>query len=186
MYGLKPSSGRLPYHGVKGHFFAGAEVTGILCVSGVIAVSLRDCELLLRTISESQPWLEDPSCSFLPWKPMDPIRLPLVVGVISDEPATTLLPPVRRVLEETANCVRMAGHEVIELEFHKCAELNQVALNFAKIDGGRVSTDISSADLVHGQRLTDNRPSMKFATAPVSHTRSRYCKEATIPASLEN
>jgi Asp-tRNA(Asn)/Glu-tRNA(Gln) amidotransferase A subunit family amidase len=138
VYGIKPSSGRLPYHGVKGHFFEGAEVTGILCVSGVIAISLRDCELLLRTISEARPWLEDPGCAFLPWKAAGSSERPLVFGVIREDPESTLLPPVERVLTETADRLRIAGHEVVELEFHKCSELNQVALNFFRIDGGRV------------------------------------------------
>jgi amidase len=138
VYGIKPSSGRLPYHLLKGYLQDGAEAVGILCVNGVIAASMRDCELLVRSVSQAEPWLRDPSCAYLPWTESNKIKRPLVFGVISEDHDTSPLPPVRRVLNETCIKLKEAGHEVIDIDFHRSAELSQNAVNFFKIDGGKV------------------------------------------------
>lgn len=138
VYAVKPSSGRLPYHKLKGYLQDGAETVGILCVNGVIASSVRDCELLLRSVSQAEPWLYDPSCAYLPWPTSSPLSRPFVLGVIREDHETSLLPPVSRVLTETCLKVVEAGHEVVELEFHRSVELSENAVNFFKIDGGKV------------------------------------------------
>lgn len=139
IYGVKPSSGRLPYHLLKGYLQNGAECVGILCVNGVIASSVRDCEMLLRYVSQAEPWLRDPSCAYLPWPISGIPERPLVFGVIREDHDTSPLPPVRRVLHETCLKLEKAGHEVVEIDFHRSAELAQVAVDFFKIDGGKVS-----------------------------------------------
>jgi Asp-tRNA(Asn)/Glu-tRNA(Gln) amidotransferase A subunit family amidase len=138
---VKPSSGRLPYHLLKGYLTPGAESVGILCVNGVIAVSMRDCDLLLRSVAEAEPWLSDPGCSYLPWEKREVPSHPLAFGVIREDHESTMLPPVRRALEETCEKLRAAGHEIIELgEFYRSAELTQNAQNLFKIEGGKVGS----------------------------------------------
>ncbi|KAF2099750.1 general amidase [Rhizodiscina lignyota] len=135
VYGVKPSSGVLPYHYLKGYLTEGAEMIGILCVNGVIAVSLRDCDLLLRANAEAEPWLYDPGCAYLPWDPSPLPSRPLVFGVISKDHETHLLPPLKRVLDEACSKLKAAGHELVEIELYKSDELASNASNFFQIEG---------------------------------------------------
>ncbi|OAP55797.1 hypothetical protein AYL99_09949 [Fonsecaea erecta] len=137
VYAVKPSSGRLPYHLLQGYLTDGAETVGILCVNGVLAVSMRDCELLLRSVSDAEPWLYDPGCSYLPWESQPLPERPLVFGIIREDHETTPLPPLLRILRETSDKLRAAGHEVVDMEFYKCAELAQNAVGHFKLEGGK-------------------------------------------------
>jgi amidase len=59
-------------------------------------------------------------------------------GIIREDDETSLLPPVARVLSETCKKLEAAGHEIVELDFHRSAEIPANAVNFFKIDGGKV------------------------------------------------
>lgn len=138
VYAIKPSSGRLPYHRLQGYLTDGAENIGILCVNGVMAVSARDCEYLLRVVTEAEPWLYDPGCQYMPWIP-DPVpNRPLVIGLITDDRDTAALPPIRRVIAETCKKLQDAGHEIVDVEIHKLSELAKNALALFQIEGGKV------------------------------------------------
>ena len=146
MYAIKPSSGRLPYHRLQGYLTLGAEAIGILCVNGVMAVSMRDCDLLLRCVSDAEPWLYDPGCATLPWDASPLPNRPLVFGIILEDHETTPLPPLLRIMKETCDKLRAAGHEVIEIDFYKCAELATNAVGHFKLEGGKVCN--STVDLL--------------------------------------
>ncbi|EXJ70781.1 uncharacterized protein A1O5_05771 [Cladophialophora psammophila CBS 110553] len=153
VYAVKPSSGRLPYHRLQGYLTDGAETVGILCVNGVLAVSMRDCELLLRSISDAEPWLYDPGCSYLPWDSQPLLERPLVFGVIWEDHETTPLPPLLRILRETCDKLRTNGHEVIDMEFYKCAELAQNAVGNFKLEGGKA---LDGARSLTGEPYTES------------------------------
>ncbi|OAG38195.1 hypothetical protein AYO21_07528 [Fonsecaea monophora] len=153
VYAVKPSSGRLPYHRLQGYLTEGAETVGILCVNGVLAVSMRDCELLLRAISDAEPWLYDPGCSYLPWDSQPLPEQPLVFGVIWEDHETTPLPPLLRILRETCDKLRAAGHEVVDMEFYKCAELAKNAVGHFKLEGGKA---LDAARNLTGEPYTDS------------------------------
>ena len=135
--GIKPSSGRIPYHLIKGQWANGAETAGILCVNGVLARSSQDCELIMREISRAEPWLVDPGCIYSPWQDVQTPKDPLVIGVIREEGEANLLPPVKRTLDTVAEKIKTAGHEIVELEFYRTLDLSEVAVNFFKVDGGK-------------------------------------------------
>ncbi|KAL1844710.1 hypothetical protein VTK73DRAFT_1990 [Phialemonium thermophilum] len=137
VYAIKPSSGRLPYHKLRGYLTEGAEAIGILCVNGVMAVSLRDCDHLLRSVTDAEPWLYDPGCSYSPWDPSPLPERPLVFGVILEDHETTPLPPLQRIAREACDKLRAAGHEVIEIDFYRCAELAKNAVGHFKLEGGK-------------------------------------------------
>jgi Asp-tRNA(Asn)/Glu-tRNA(Gln) amidotransferase A subunit family amidase len=100
---------------------------------------MRDCELLLRSVSEAEPWLSDPGCAYLPWETRGTPSQPLAFGVIREDHESRMLPPVRRALDETCEKLRAAGHEIIEMgEFYKSAELTKNAQDLFKIEGGKV------------------------------------------------
>jgi hypothetical protein len=53
---------------------------------------------------------------------------------------TSLLPPVTRILRETCEKIRAAGHEVVDLEFYKSEELSDNAVALFQVEGGKVPT----------------------------------------------
>ncbi|KAK9473854.1 amidase signature domain-containing protein [Dipodascopsis tothii] len=135
LYAIKPSSGRIPYHNMKGFWSPGQDATGILCVNAPMAVSLRDIELVTREISLAEPWLRDPSCQYLPWIEPEPVQRPLAIGVISYDKEVRSLPPIARILEETVAKLKAAGHEIVEMELYKAEEISVNAVNNFQIDG---------------------------------------------------
>lgn len=65
LFGLKPSSGRLPYHGVA------TSMDGqnpLLSVLGPMAHSVADLELFVKNVLRAQPWLYDPLVCDMPWR----------------------------------------------------------------------------------------------------------------------
>ncbi|OIW28582.1 amidase [Coniochaeta ligniaria NRRL 30616] len=153
VYAIKPSSGRLPYHKLRGYLSLGAEAIGILCVNGVMAISMRDCDLLLRTVSDAEPWLLDPGFSYLPWDNSPLPDRPLVIGIIVEDHETSPLPPLIRIMRETCDKLRAAGHEVVEMDFYKCAELAQNAVGHFKVEGGKA---LDAARAATGEPYVDS------------------------------
>ncbi|KAK9465689.1 amidase signature domain-containing protein [Lipomyces arxii] len=137
VYAIKPSSGRLPYHNMKGYWEPGSEVAGILCVNAPMAVSYRDCEMLIRVIADAEPWLYDPSCQYLPWLKLEPLARPLSLGVIRFDGEIQTMPPVTRVLNELVEKLKIAGHDIVELELYRAEEISENAVDFFTADGGK-------------------------------------------------
>ncbi|KAK9462601.1 amidase signature domain-containing protein [Lipomyces oligophaga] len=131
-FGFKPSSGRLPYHNIKSYWPEGEDVTGILCVDGPIATSVRDLELIVSSIAKSEPWLKDPSCARLPWIEPATLERPLRIGLISIK----TYEPITSILANFVEKVKAAGHEVVPMEFLYGKELSDIATAFYKADGG--------------------------------------------------
>ncbi|KAK9480277.1 amidase signature domain-containing protein [Lipomyces japonicus] len=136
IYAIKPSSGRLPYHNMKGYLEPGAETVGVLCVNAPMAVSYRDCELIMRVIADAEPWLYDPSCQYLPWIKPAPLGRPLALGIIRSDTENQTLPPVARVLNETVDKLKTSGVDIVELELYKAEEISDNAVDFFTVDGG--------------------------------------------------
>lgn len=124
---------------MKGYLTEGAELIGILCVNGIIAVSLRDCELILRSIAEAEPWLHDPGCAYLPWDPSPLPSRPLTIGVIREDHECHVLPPIRRTLDVTCSKLEAAGHELVDMELYICDELAKNATDFFQLEGAAVT-----------------------------------------------
>jgi amidase len=82
-------------------------------VNGPLARSLVDITLYSKAIIESEPWLRDPKCLPIPWRP---IKLPpkLKLGILWSDMIVSPTPPVQRALAATADKLRKAGHEVID------------------------------------------------------------------------
>lgn len=132
VYGFKPSSGRIPYYNIKGYWPPGEEYNGILCVDGPIAVSMRDCELIVKSISGTKPWLYDPTCICSPWPQEVPAKEKLSIGVIKVD----TLEPITSILKEAIAKLEAAGHEIVEVEFLEEEKLQDIASELFKVDGG--------------------------------------------------
>ncbi|KAH8767653.1 general amidase-like protein [Hyaloscypha finlandica] len=145
LYGIKPSAERIPYVGQENGSRKGASNIGLPASVGPIAVSLRDCELFLKTVSDARPWEQDPSLAYGLWSEQGSIERKPLLGVIRQDGLITPLPPVSKALDETVRSLRSSGLEVIEIDapaFKKCQSL---ANKFFGIDGGNRMFDLLEA-----------------------------------------
>ncbi|PMD63931.1 general amidase-like protein [Hyaloscypha bicolor E] len=145
LYGIKPSAERIPYVGQENGSRKGASNIGLPASAGPIAVSLRDCELFLKTVSDARPWERDPSLAYGLWSEQGSIERQPLLGVIRQDGVITPLPPVSKALDETVKSLRNSGLEVIEIDapaFKKCQSL---ANKFFGIDGGNHMFDLLEA-----------------------------------------
>ncbi|KAE9370266.1 general amidase-like protein [Stipitochalara longipes BDJ] len=145
LYGIKPSAQRIPYVGQENGTRQGASKIGLFASAGPIAATLRDCELFLKTISDSRPWERDPSLIYGLWSEQGSIGRKPLLGVVRQDGVITPLPPVSKVLDETVQALRKSGLEVIEIDapaFKKCQSL---ANKFFGIDGGNHIFDLLEA-----------------------------------------
>ena len=113
LYGIKPSADRIPYIGQQESGLPGTSSISLKSRAGPLARSLRDCELFLRTVAASAPWLRDPNIVPGFWDSMDlgPRREQgLRFGVLMTDNTTTPLPPIRNLLHEVTSALNKAGH----------------------------------------------------------------------------
>ncbi|KDN34891.1 hypothetical protein RSAG8_12031, partial [Rhizoctonia solani AG-8 WAC10335] len=114
LYGLKPSSHRLPASGLVSSY-KGKENINI--VIGPMAHSARDLELFCRVVSSYEPWSTDPTTLTIPWN--SSLAEPeadkkLVIGLLIDDGVVAPHPPIVEHLHKTRDALIAAGHEVID------------------------------------------------------------------------
>ena len=69
--------------------------------------------LFAKTVVEAQPWLVDPKCLPIPWRPVE--RKPkLKLAVMWHDGMVAPTPPVARALAETVEKLKAAGHEIVQ------------------------------------------------------------------------
>ncbi|KAL1856483.1 hypothetical protein VTK73DRAFT_8234 [Phialemonium thermophilum] len=113
LWGLRPSSGRIPYHRML-NSMEGNEI--VESVVGPMSHSPESLELFVRTVVGQQPWLHDPKCHPIPWRDgvFDDILggRKLRIGVQDWDGCVLPQPPVRRAIRELEQKLRAAGHEL--------------------------------------------------------------------------
>ncbi|KAL9056650.1 MAG: hypothetical protein Q9162_002821 [Coniocarpon cinnabarinum] len=124
IYGIMPSANRVPYTGQAEPGAPGGSHIGLKSRAGPMARSLRDCELFLRTVAASRPWLRDSNIIPGYWDAMEvlgdngtPAQAPapsrgLTFGVLMTDNLMTPLPPIRNLLLEVKEKLERAGHAV--------------------------------------------------------------------------
>lgn len=144
IYGFKPSVGRIPISGSSSGSIPSSEKISLIFSAGPITRSIRDCGLLMKAVSDAKPWERDPATHYGKWEEQG--ELPsskiangsqkLVIGVLRTDGVTTPLPPISKLVSETAQKLQRAGHTVVEVSsannFKKCQSL---ASKFFSIDG---------------------------------------------------
>lgn len=114
---IKPSASRVPFAGGVPPGRLGSPGQ-ILPVIGPCGRSIRDYELLLRTVVSSQPWRLDPMALNIPWRTPDlslKVRK-LRFGLIRSTPSRPLHPPIARALHSAATSLKDAGHAIVLLD----------------------------------------------------------------------
>jgi Asp-tRNA(Asn)/Glu-tRNA(Gln) amidotransferase A subunit family amidase len=153
LYGIKPSHGRVPFAGQEGGGNRqGSSKLGIEATAGPLATTLRDCELLLRAISESVPGPEtyDPEVIAQPWACQLPLstQRPLRIGIIAEDGHVKPLPVIDRLLQDVFQTLRMSpcGVEVIHVDASDIlARVVKTFNGIISIDGGNPWFDLLEA-----------------------------------------
>ncbi|KAF8729069.1 Amidase, partial [Rhizoctonia solani] len=114
LYGLKPSSNRLPASGLLSPYPGFDNIHGVI---GPMAHSARDLELFCRVTSDHEPWNSDFSTLSVPWNSSVTQRKEgdkLVIGFFTDDGVVTPHPPIIERLHKTRDALIAAGHEVVD------------------------------------------------------------------------
>jgi amidase len=120
LYGIRPSSGRLPYEGMANSMDG---QNSILSVVGPIAPNPKVLKFIIQALLSAQPWLHDPLVHELPWRheaelsvlePLRRVSQPLTFGVLRHDGTCTPHPPVSRAVDIVVKTLQNLGHKVIE------------------------------------------------------------------------
>lgn len=120
LYGIRPSTGRLPYEGMAN---SSDGQNSVLSVVGPLATTPGALKLLTQSILSTKPWLHDPLVHDIPWRPeaelavSDPVQRlvnGLSFGVLRNDGGCTPHPPVNRAVETIVKLIKSLGHNVID------------------------------------------------------------------------
>ncbi len=121
LYGIRPSSGRIPYEGAANSMDG---QNSILSVIGPLGTSVGALRLVIKAVLSQQPWLYDPLVAEIPWRDeqeqavLDIIKSSgggqLAFGVLRHDGSIQPQPPVRRAVEIVVKTIEKLGHKVIE------------------------------------------------------------------------
>ncbi|KAF1984471.1 acetamidase, partial [Aulographum hederae CBS 113979] len=146
LYGLKPSSGRLPYAGLTNSTDGQEHVPSVV---GPLARSLSSITLAVRSVIDTNPWLHDPKCHPLQWRGEihDEVQTrKLTVGVLLDDGVVKVHPPIKRIILHVASKLKDQGHEIIEWTSDLHSEVVDVMDTYYTSDGGAdILADLSVA-----------------------------------------
>ncbi|KAE9380775.1 putative general amidase GmdA [Stipitochalara longipes BDJ] len=143
LYGIRPSSGRLPYEGMANSMDG---QNSILSVVGPLATSVGALKLVIKGLLTQQPWLHDPLVSEIPWRHekeqevLDIVKAgsgeQLVFAIMPDDGVVRPHPPVRRALDIVVKTIEKLGHKVVEWKPPAHARCNDLVFKIWAFDGG--------------------------------------------------
>lgn len=137
LYGLLPSSGRIPYQG------AANSIDGqntIVSVIGPIAPTARSLELLFKAVLSQQPWYHDPLVLEIPWRDehVHETRAliegaktgfaSLAFGILRHDGVARIHPPIARGLKLVERTLQRLGHKMIPWDPPSHARSYQIAV----------------------------------------------------------
>jgi amidase len=122
LYGLRPSSGRMPYQGAANSMDGQST---ILSVIGPLASTARSLTLLFKAVLSQQPWYHDPLVLELPWR--DTVveetrswieqakagKSTLAFGIMHWDGIARVHPPIARGLRIVEQTLKRLGHKVV-------------------------------------------------------------------------
>lgn len=136
LFGLRPSSGRLPYQGLANSMDG---QNTILSVVGPLSRSVPSLQMVVKAILSQQPWLHDPLVHEIPWRQSyedDVWGRKLVFGILEHDGVCTPFPPVQRAIAMVAKAVRANGHRTIQWDPPSHRRGNDIGLASWFFDGG--------------------------------------------------
>ncbi|KAF8856546.1 amidase [Acephala macrosclerotiorum] len=144
VYGMKPTTGRLPVAGLMATMF-GAE--HIIPTIGPLSTSLEGCRLFIKTLVDAKPWYKEPSLLPFPWKEENAFEgKKLKVAVLWDDGVVKPHPPVQRALKEVVEKLKAKGNvEVVEWKPYKHDLAWEIIANLYFCDGGKEESEAVNA-----------------------------------------
>ena len=142
LYGIKGSTQRVPYSGQENGTRYGVTKIGLSASAGPITATVRDCELFFKVVAESKGWERDPNVVYGSWEEQGFIEKKPVIGIIRTDGLITPHPPIAKVIDETAQALRNAGVEVVEIDAPAFKKCQSVANALFGIDGGNFMFDL--------------------------------------------
>ena len=140
IYGLRPSSGRLPYEGMANSMDG---QNSIFSVVGPLSHSAASLRLLVKSLLSKQPWLHDPLVHEIPWRDTQEqevsdliARKHLCFGIMNHDGTVTPHPPVQRAMEMATRVIEQLGHKTIDWNPPPHSRGNEIAFKVWKYDGG--------------------------------------------------
>ncbi|KAF9732112.1 hypothetical protein PMIN02_000231 [Paraphaeosphaeria minitans] len=112
---FKPSAGRVPFGGGVPPGRLGSPGS-IVPVIGPIGHSIRDTELTMRTVCNSNTWAFDENVLGVPWRSVQLPTRPLRFGLLRGIPKRPLHPPIARALHSCATKLKGKGHQMVLLD----------------------------------------------------------------------
>ncbi|KAL7911410.1 amidase [Trichoderma velutinum] len=164
LWGLKPSSGRMPYEGVAVSQEGQQHVPSVV---GPMARSLSSLTLVTKAVIDAAVWELDTQVLQLPWR--DDIfkefsQRRLVVGTMMHDGMVKVHPPIERVFKEVSLKLQAAGHEIVEWDASLNAECITIMDEYYTADGGedirRAITAGGEPFIPHVQALINRAPSI--------------------------
>jgi amidase len=110
IFTLRPSFGRFTTQRCTSGL-AGQEA--VASVNGPMAKTLEDITFYAKAVIDAQPWLVDPKCVPIPWRPVEP-KQKLKIAVLWNDGVVAPTPPVARALKETVAKLKAAGHDIVD------------------------------------------------------------------------
>jgi amidase len=115
IFGFKPSASRVPFAGKTPPGRLGAP-SAILPSIGPEGHSIRDMELWMKTVIDSEPWELDMMALNVPWRNVEDYKRPLRLGLITEHPKRPLHPSTLRAIKSTTKALTDAGHSIIPMD----------------------------------------------------------------------
>lgn len=185
LYGLRPSTGRLPYHGMANSMDG---QNAVLSVVGPLATNAASLRLITQAILQQEPWNVDPAVHEIPWRP-DPEQDiqnratgsdgGLVFAVMRTDGIITPHPPVLRAIDQTVTALRNAGHEVLTWTPPSHQEIIDTGFNAWIFDAG---ADVKSAFALSGEPMPPQvsfyntiAPDEEFTASRIAATNRKLC-----------
>lgn len=107
---------------------------------GPLANSVRDLDLVMKTIIGEEPWEEESDVIPLPWRELPPNRS-FTVGVLWDDGIAHPHPPITRAIQHTVEKLRAAGIKTIDWEPYKHEHGLRILVDMFYPDGAKAQTD---------------------------------------------
>ncbi|BFZ62251.1 hypothetical protein YB2330_003338 [Saitoella coloradoensis] len=162
LWGLKPSSTRLPYSGVP------VSQEGQPAIPSVVGPLTREMGMLevgMRAVLGGKPWERDPGVAPIPWRYEEVksayIGRKVKIGVMGTDHIVTSLPPVQRAFEDLVQKLKgmPENYELVEWPADGHAECLALMDRFYTVDGGeeirRSVTKGGEPFLAHVERLVN-------------------------------
>lgn len=137
-FGFKPTVGRIPYGGQCSGGRKG--MVGFGPSAGPLTNSVRDAELLLRIVFNSNGADLDPSAMAVPWMAPDK-KTRLTIGLMPEDPMAALHPSMQRTMAEAVKKLKAAGHTFVDIaeQLPSISKASKLAFRYFSMDPARTA-----------------------------------------------